>query len=487
MSTHQTATYYPGAPRPNGSMKRYFTMFFVALAGVSVAACLVLNQWGPLFLTLFLALAIIIPLLLQFETGIFYAWLFLFPFMHYDPFHLGGLFHTPSNDYMVPIFLVMTLPGACVSLVTRWSAHRRLLPVTIPLWFMVMGFLTNVFREDAFFHFDYFVRDFLGVLVILYLLVVGYRFIQQKPQNWAILYRWMFGLGFLNGLVIIVEYLTHHGLIVAGDFERPMGLFGFPVVASLIAMTTMVLALYRYFTATTGREKLWYGFSLILLAIGCFMTLTKTNIIQLLPLLGVWALFLPTKLKLRALGTFLILTIIFLLWEGFWDHGELLSVVTTRFSHTDTLQIRESVWHLVLENLTWPTILWGKGWYSSSQLISVHNYNYRLFPATVRFTSIHPHNAYLKYVYDMGLLGAGVMLSYIVLMLRGFWGALRKSPPQQRLANLAIASVLMIILVNSITGLPMCESYTLLNFSCMILLLAFPAGWIRQELPSSKQ
>jgi hypothetical protein len=452
---------------------------------------LMFNTLGPMIVLALVIALLGLPLLLRLDRVLLWSWLFLFPLVYYDPLRIASIILGERSNLAVPIFLFVALPGALISLATRWDVHRRLLPVTLPVWFLVAGFLSDVPRYKSLYSLDYFVRDFVGVVVTLYLLSICWRFLQENAGHSGRILKGLLLVGLLNAVAIIAEHYLRFGLVDAGGFNRPMGLFGFPILASFITVLSLILALYGYFTAAARFERFGYLGCALILLMACLMSLTKTNIFQMLLIFGMWGMFLPKPLKLKALWSVLGLLVCFALWEVLIDQGGLWAQLVSRFSRTDTLSIRQSAWSIVAENLDLETVIWGKGWLSATALLGTYNYQYALWPIDLAvkggISAIHPHNAYLKYLYEMGLFGVGMLLAYVGLMVRGYWQALRVQDTRRRMAGLALASLVTALLFSSLTGSPMAENYTLLFLSVCILVLAHEAGWFESHTRPQQQ
>lgn len=451
---------------------------------LAVLACLVLKSWGPLALAGLFGLAIVAPLMLRVEQPLYFIWLLLFPLLYYDPLRLSSYLLGGS---VVPLFVLITLPGAGLALITRWSTFRTLMVIALPQWCLLTGFALNLLHLDDVFRTDLYFRDFAELVAVLYLVTVAYRFIQQGARYRKLLYGLLMGLGLTNALMIIAEHYFHFGIAEAGGFMRPMGIFGFPTLASFICIQTLVLSLFGYFTAQNPRTRTICGIGIIILLMGILMSLTKTNISQSMLILAMWAFFLPKDLRVKAMTTAACLVVGLIAWEIFIDQGALWAQLTSRFSRTDTFEIRQMAWRIVLQHMDAQILGWGHGWMSATALLGQYNYNYVLFPVDVVSKAgpyaIHPHNAFIKYTYEMGLFGMGMLLAYIGIMLRGFWTAFTSvgSPLGKRLACLAIGNCVLGLLFSSLTGSPMADNYILLFVSTSLMLLANEAGWLGQE------
>lgn len=478
---------YESISHPIAQVKCQFRIFGW-LALLVVGLCLLMGSMGLIVLLAMFVMIIFTPLLLRVEKGMCWLWLVLYPLFYYDPVRLGRLFFGENTFLTVPMFLMATLPGAILSMLTAAKTHRQLLPVTFPLWILLVGFLLQFFRLPAIFRPDHLVRDMGFVIVSLYITFASWRTVTEHPHRHQMLYNMLMGIGVLNGLTIVVQYVSGLGLIEAGGFMRPIGLFGFPIEASCVAVITLVLSLYQLFQARTMRRQVLFGSFALVLLMGCMMTLTKTIIAQLGLVLIIWYLFWVQIAKKQTIITttlLLLLVIGIAAGLGLGVEGQLKTQLVERFSGTETWQVRNQAWAILLDDMDWKSLLLGHGWTNDTELLGIHNYSYQLFPVDLGHqagvSAIHAHNAYVGYLYKMGLLGVAVIGAYIWLMLRGFGHACnRHQSRQRRLASLSIATVCLLLLITSLTG-SLLEQYMLIHLSFVLFYLAHQAGWLNNR------
>ncbi len=486
------ASLFPDNGLPNGLKalvaNPWVLLYWGALVVVTVLSCLFLNDKGPFVLALVLIFALAMPILLKHERKILLAWIVIYPLAYYEPIRLGSVI--AGSQSVLPIFLLLSLPGAIASLVMRVRSQAQIWRVTFPIGCLILGMFLSFRHWPDMVHLAYLIRDMLSIFVVSYMVLVAWEWFKENPtQARTMIMHMILAIGFLNALFCIMEPVLHFGMVEAGGFMRPMGIFGFPIEASLISLISLNLALYLYFTSTDDhRLHLIYGALALTLIVGCLASLTKTNIAQLIPLLLIWGIFLPRTLKIRAVVSALIIGVIFFLWATLWDEGSLMDQIYSRFTRVDTLLIRQRAWEFVWSDMDMETLFLGKGWLRGSQWLGTMNYNYLLFPIDFQnkggISAIHPHNAYIKYIYEIGMFGIAMLLWYLTAMILGFIGVLRRNPIRQRLAALTIGTISLVILVSSLTGMPMGDSYTLLFYTLIILLMAYEAHWISlPELP----
>ncbi len=455
---------------------------FVSLSLFALLAASYLGRLTPLIIIFFLGLVISSPLLVRRERSLYWIWLVAFPFLYFEPFRIATLILGEKSNLLIPLLLMACVPGILLSFLTRIEDYQKTVPITIPLWLLAFAFFTNFFRFFSLFHPEYLIRDFGFVLLALFFSVSTWRFLNENGVNKRIVFNSLFGLGMANVIAIILEYALHFGMVDAGGYIRPMGIFGFPIEASFMASIELILGFYAYFNALDSTHRRLYGLASLLILLACLMTLTKTTILQLVVLIGAWGLFLPKAMRKNATFFVLALGLFFAFWEGFLDHGALVSQLTSRFDQSDTLNIRERAWTIVMSNLDLKTILFGQGWLSANELLGIHNYNYGLFPISLADPegpfAIHTHNAYISYLYQLGILGLSVTFAYFGIMLKGLYRLLRENNHYLKLSNLAISTTCLMLLFGNLTGSPN-EQYMQLYLAVTLLLFAYQAKWFQ--------
>ncbi len=445
----------------------------------TISCCQLFGSWGLFLMLILVGVLVFLPLLLQAEHKLFWAWLFVFPFAYYEPFRLGNIFY--AGKWVAPFFVLIATPGACWAILSRYAHCSKLYRTLLPLWFLFIGFFVQCVLHGFKIRTNIVFRDLVTPLIAAYMAIILWEWLHRDHANGRKLLNGLLGLGIFNAVMLIGQYALKSGMVVAGDVLRPIGLFGFPYMSAYIALFSVILAMYAMLTETIPKNRQRYAAGISVLVLGCLASLTKTVISQLLVLLAIWFWVLPRRIKTRVCTGFLLLAI---LMAGLAVAGveiPLLADLTSRFSRTETLDIRLSVWRVMLEHMDTSTVLIGHGWLSSSYLLGIYNYSYGLFPVDRSdpgwLTATHPHNAYIKYTYDLGLCGLFAILSYLAIMLISLYQALRTLHPDQRLASLAIASLCLIVLIVSTTGIPTGETYTLIYLTVVLTLMGYYAGW----------
>jgi hypothetical protein len=455
-------------------------LYFATLLFI-VASCLLLMGGEGLLPTMVLFLwGLLFPLLLRYENKLFWLWLLVYPAAFYEPLRLSSFVLGENSNLTIPLFLFLTLPSVLFSFIFRQHEHRTLVSITLPLWFLFVGFLTNFVRWTSLFHPEYLIRDFGFLVITLFFTTIAWRFLSENIQNQRTLFMALFGPGFLNAVVMILQYTLRTGLVDAGGYARPMGLFGFPVEASFAALMTFVLGLYGFFTAQTFHNKLIYSGAIMVALLACLMSLTKTSILHLGLLISLWALFAGFCYGKKALYKVVFASLLFVVLLQILGLGQLGEQLADRFAQKDTFTLRQTLWSIISTNMDLPTLLWGRGWKGDSELLGTYNYNYALFlvdlKSPVGVSAIHTHNVYLGHLFQLGFIGTAMMLGYVWLTLKGLYLTVKNSSTQQRIANLALASSCLTLLFSGLTGNPS-EQYFQFYFSIILLYFAHQAGW----------
>lgn len=436
----------------------------------------IFKTWTPVFVTGALFLLLISPVLIRYERWIFWSWLVLYPIMY--GFNLGPI---------VYILIPLTLPGAIYSLWRYRAAHGVMAShwITIPLWLFSIGLMCNILVIKQILRPDWLMRDLGFLLMTLYMVASNWKGIVQKSRHTRHLFFGLVGMGLFNGLVVCFQKLFHVGLVFAGgstQMLRPMGILSHPNPAGFLIMLATVLVLYGFFSTSRPQAKKIYGGAMLLLMIACLFTMSKTSILQMIPILCLWTVLLPGRLKYQAIGLGLSLVAAIGFWSVFINQNAVLDSILRRFSQSDTLAIRQRYWEIVAEHMNWMTFIWGNGYRSASALLGEYNYNYALFQIDLRTDNgagtIHCHNAYLKYIYELGFWGFGIFVTYALMLFKSAKTFIVTMSPRQKLANLAMASLLLLFLAESCTEILVLDHpYVVLYFSIAMLVLSVEGGW----------
>lgn len=460
-------------------------LYIAVLAGMTIFSCLALKSMGPAFMVFMLAMALMTPLLLRVERLLLLSWVIAYPIFY-------GFQILPIMYILLPL----SLPGTLASLVRYGWVHRRLVfPLTLPLWLLLGGYLMNMTHFSHVLKPSWLLRDIGTVAVTLYLVALAWQWMMARPRFKKYLYHALMGMGLLNGVVILFQKILHVGVMEAGGatkFLRPMGLFSHPNPAGYDVLMAIVLGLYGYFTAESPKSRFFYAGTLMILLMACMMTMSKTSILQLLPLLGLWLMFLPGKLRLRIVGITALISFVLVAWSFLVDHGALWVSILQRFSKSDTLEIRQRYWTILSGHMNPASLFWGHGYRSTTQVLGVYNYQNVLFSSDLNTErgawAIHPHNAYLKYIFEYGVWAIGMFVAYGLMLLRAGRNILkpalgvsrisRRLAQRQRLANLTVFSLLMVFFVEGMTEiLGLDQLYALMYMSLGLCLMTVQAGW----------
>ncbi len=478
---------HPPSPLANlEGLNRQTAWITAGLLLIGLLACALLNAKGAFLLVGLLGLLLASPVLLRMDVQLFWSWVFAYPLLY-------GFQVIPVLYLLLPA----SLPTVFRSFVSLGEAHRALIPhVTFPLWCLLAGYVGNLPNAQHILKPEWLLRDIGAVLVILWMMAWAWQRMQERPRFKKTVFLGLVCMGMINGGVILLQKALNIGVIHVGGvtkFARPMGLFSHPNPAGYDVLLAIGLVLFGYFSASTLRGRLIYSVCLIILLTACLVTMSKTSIVQLLPLLGVWFCFLPGPTKLRAFALAAGAGVLFMGWSTFVDNGAFWEKLVMRFSKSDTLEIRQRYWHILFDNMDAWSLVWGHGYRSSTEALGVYNYQYALFQADLASDrgpwTIHPHNAYIKYLFEHGIWAMAVFGGYLALLLRSFVGIFR--PPQtnsyvsrrkairQRLAQVGILSLVMVFLIEATTEiLGLDQLYALLYLSMSILVLAVYAGWL---------
>lgn len=460
-------------------------LYVTVLAGMTVFSCLALKSMGPAVMMFMLAMALMTPFLLRVERFLLLSWVIAYPIFY-------GFQILPIMYILLPL----SLPGTLGSLVRYGWVHRRLIfHLTLPLWLLLGGYLINMTHFTHVIKPSWLLRDIGTVAVILYLVALAWQWMMVRPRFKKYLFHALMGMGLLNGVVILFQKILHVGVMEAGGatkFLRPIGLFSHPNPAGYDVLMAIVLALFGYFTAESAKSRFFYAGGLMILLMACMMTMSKTSILQLLPLLGIWLMFLPGKLRFRIVGITALISFVLVAWSLLVDHGALWNSILQRFSKSDTLEIRQRYWTILSGHMNPASLFWGHGYRSTTHVLGVYNYQNVLFSSDLNTErgawAIHPHNAYLKYIYEYGAWAIGMFLAYGLMLLRaggnilkpalGVTRVSRRLAQRQRLANLTVFSLLMVFFVEGMTEiLALDQLYALLYMSLSLCLMTVQAGW----------
>jgi hypothetical protein len=450
-----------------------------------LALLVLFKAWAPLALVGVLALALAAPLLVDASRWLYWSWVIAYPIMY--GFQLGPVLY---------MLLPLSIPGALLSWVFQFRLHRQLFQsgITLPLLLFLVGLGTNLLHMNTVLKPSWLVRDIATLLVILYMMVLAWQWLRVDYRNKKRLFYGLVAMGLLNGVLIILQKISGIGMMTAGGESvmlRPIGMLSHPNPAGYGTLLALILVIYGYFSADTNKERRIFGLGVLTLLLACLMTMSKTSIVQLIPILGLWTLFLPSAMKWKALISGSVLGLGMCIWLFLIDQGELWETLVLRFSKSDTLSLRQQYWKILIENMGGSSMLMGHGYRSTTQILGLHNYGYGLFQADLNSENgpwiIHPHSAYLKYIYELGLFGFGMFLTYGLMMLRGIVTYIKSVRADNltirtRLANLALVNLMMVFLIEGLTEILVLDHlYMLLYFSLATLILALDADWLKPE------
>lgn len=225
----------------------------------------------------------------------------------------------------------------------------------------------------------------------------------------------------IHSLLILFGYPLNLFTAVIEGFKRSIGLTYHPNELGKIQglLLTYFIGIYYYYCRLENnsllKDRLLIGITIVTNILAFLLSLSKNGFLSFgvgcVIFFGL-SLFDP-KLRSRILQPIIIFSVLMLLiLVGYqvYTGNDLLSTVTDRFNDTRSLQWRYSVWTYLLGNIDNHTLWTGHGLTASN----VELYRF-LFDTSKesKGQSVFVHNAFIYFLYDMGVWGLMVFGSFI--------------------------------------------------------------------------
>ena len=272
--------------------------------------------------------------------------------------------------------------------------------------------------------------------------------------------------GAIAAAVALIQFATHTGADVVGQI-RSDGTFAHPNDAAVYFAIAAVASLWRF--SERGRGRLDAAFVLAFTAAGV-VTFSLTGVIAMLVMVLVLALLGggSRRFKLGAAAVAAAVVVAFLLTSVGSERVNTESATQLgkgAARSTSSVDWRLVKWRHLLHEWRQEPVL-GKGLGSTTTAVSEsHSSNSQL-----------PHNEYLRYLVETGVVGLGLVLAGILLLMRRLW-AIGKAPT--RSGEAALGGALMAgLLVDAVAANTLL--YTPAAYAAALLLAAIcaarPAG-----------
>lgn len=231
---------------------------------------------------------------------------FSFPMVMYL-IYLGMEYMRPPNPLGIP--LVISIALLCV-----WLAQARKIWVPQFYCFFALEAVIAVMGPFAENNYNVFMwtRN-MGVLLIC--IVIPLAHVVNNEQRLSV---------FIAGVAVVMVYLGLHAITHGG--RGPGGHVGDENDTSLALNSFIPLVFLSMFLAKNVLQKLLYGLALGIMVLGVAATMSRGGFLGLVAVLGYCFFLTPNKGKTLALGFVMLLTLIPLAPEKYWD--EIASIGT---------------------------------------------------------------------------------------------------------------------------------------------------------------
>lgn len=282
---------------------------------------------------------------------------------------------------------------------------------------------------------DYF-YSFVGIVF----LACAFKNVKTPEENFKLfrkvnLYLVIFTL--IHCLLTIFGYPFGLFTMVVEGFKRSIGFSYHPneLAKTLGLLLIYFIGLYYYYFRTENKallkDRLLIGITIVSVILAFLLTLSKNAFLSFAIAIVLFyglSLF-DAKLRSKVLQPVIIFGILMLvLLTGYqiYTGNDLMSTVTDRFNDTRSLEWRYSVWGYLLGNMDGNSVWFGHGLTSSNMEL------YRfLFDTSKKSSgqSIFVHNAFIGFLYDMGLCGLLVFAGFVSANLHSLKEYLRTREP----------------------------------------------------------
>lgn len=266
------------------------------------------------------------------------------------------------------------------------------------------------------------VREGVREASILAVFLIVYN--SRGELNLRVVARVVGGVAAVSALVALFQFATHTGMLLEGAV-RANGTISHPDGAAMLFAIATVASTWRYLDA--GRERIDIALAVICGA-GAIVTFSLTGLATLLVMLIAFATLRPgsPRLKMRTYAVALSLLAVFLATplgaqRIARQSGTALTTEQRHGAENTSLAWRLHKWGVVLGE--WEqTPLYGKGLGATLTAEGTAE-----DPAAGKT----PHNEYIRYLVETGLVGTTILLLGVAALLRRLWRQSRSGPTSQ--------------------------------------------------------
>ena len=381
---------------------------------------------GALVLSLLIMVASITPLLINRFRFYLFIWLFVSPaFDNFREILIAG-----AN----PVVLAVTglsLPFATILVLRNFKPVVCKFPFLAYLALFNVILFLNFLRPNA----DSGVLlECLKIFFEIFIIFCGYHEIQIGQAD-----RLFHGINLfiiINSLIAFGQRLTGIGMTLVEGLPRVGGLVGHPNCLAFVNVLYFPFAIYKILNEPDAKKrKIWLAGLLISIA-ALILTLCKNVILTLLIQSGILFLFLPNKLKIQVLLSVISLFLL-VVAADFFLNLHFIDQFSNRVNNNASLVWRLKIWGYLLSSIDDASLLTGHGVNAAKNLIGMINSR----------GSSYAHNAYLQLLFDYGLTGLFLMMSFIHPLIK-FFMLFLTSPGRARLNKLFPMLIILAILIN---------------------------------------
>lgn len=268
------------------------------------------------------------------------------------------------------------------------------------------------------------------------LVIVGSMFImaegdEKKRQLFEMINRFLIVEMIVEATCTIIGYPFGIFTLVVEGFRRAVGFATHPNEYGKMVGVMLIyfIGLYYYHTKKNAPRDLFINvllpIAIVLNLLGFLLSLSKNSFVGFAAACLIYlvsALFdanLRKRLAMPLIVLGVLLVLAFIGYQAF-SGKNLLTLLTDRFSDTRSMEWRGRVWGYLLSHIDSHNILFGHGLTASN--MEMYRFQYRADMDSAK-QSIYVHNAFIQFIFDMGLCGLlvfGGIISSMVSSLKRF-------------------------------------------------------------------